>query len=483
MSFRKLPFLVLLGFKNKLVFANDESFFSANKTVKDKSEVLSLKSVAGKLDSNNRSITNRTCVKNVEWKHINIPKECQDLYESQAVSFELEEDFKSKMYATTIQKISKLVKWNCNFDEACSILGSIEEKYCNQNKFVAENFEDIWTQLSEGKTVKNVLESFNFEVHELVSLTKEEVEELEFFHEKNQISNDTVSKNFKKLSRLYLRAEKVIENYMKNHRIPGMECVIHCNRQTIFQKAFGTKDMENYLNYELDTQVNVGEIGAAFTALLYLAIFRVKCIMNMEESNLLRKFTQYTPNQLCQTDLSAQQILLGRSGISLSSNKNYVNCKYPQKNTQNATMQMFHEIVLNPYRDNNDLKSSIPLKGFIGASTKSLYAYQLLACEIEKAFNSTYEIDSAEIKFSDILLKFVNWLGLHNHIQVDDCTKYDDRSSNIYHINYNNGRSTKQNRAYWDYSNLMGISGIKTSAQGLAKKRILRQVISLDQLC
>ena len=81
MSFRKLPFLVLLGFKNKLVFANDESFFSANKTVKDKSEVLSLKSVAGKLDSNNRSITNRTCVKNVEWKHINIPKECQDLYE------------------------------------------------------------------------------------------------------------------------------------------------------------------------------------------------------------------------------------------------------------------------------------------------------------------------------------------------------------------------------------------------------------------
>ena len=63
-------------------------------------------------------------------------------------------------------------------DEACSILGSIEEKYCNQNKFVAENFEDIWTQLSEGKTVKNVLESFNFEVHELVSLTKEEVEEV-----------------------------------------------------------------------------------------------------------------------------------------------------------------------------------------------------------------------------------------------------------------------------------------------------------------
>ena len=66
-----------------------------------------------------------------------------------------------------------------------------------------------------------------------------------------------------------------------------------------------------------------------------------------------------------------------------------------------------------------------------------MYAYQLLACEIEKAFNSTYEIDSAEIKFSDILLKFVNWLGLHNHIQVDDCTKYDDRSSKFVKLSLN----------------------------------------------
>ena len=64
------------------------------------------------------------------------------------------------------------------------------------------------------------------------------------------------------------------------------------SKQKYFFEAFGTKDLENYLNYELDTQVNVGEIGAVFTAFLYLAIYRVKCNMNMKDPTLLQKFTQ-----------------------------------------------------------------------------------------------------------------------------------------------------------------------------------------------
>ena len=52
-----------------------------------------------------------------------------------------------------------------------------------------------------------------------------------------------------------------------------------------------------------------------------------------------------------------------------------------------------------------------------------------MACEIEKAFNSSDEVDSKEVNFSEILSKFIAWLGLNDHIQVDDCTKFDNRLS------------------------------------------------------
>jgi len=466
MSLRQLRFLVFSGFKNKLVFADDESILSAKKNKKSSSEAYDLKSAE---NSDESSINNKVCVKEIDWKKVKIPKECQDFYKSQAVFVEPKKDFKFEMFSTAIQKISLLVEWNYSFEETCIILNSLEEKYCGQNKFVAENVEDIWTQLSEGKTIKSILQNSNFHIHKLESLTKEEIEELEFIHEKNKISNDADSKQLKKLSRLYLTAEKIIENYMKNKKISGMECVIHSKRQTIYQKAFGTKDLENYLNYELDTQVNVGEIGAVFTAFLYLAIYRVKCNMNMKDPTLLQKFTQYTPNDLYQTDLTAQQILLGRSGFFPCQKPNYASCKNPQINTRDATNKMFHKIVTNPYRSKNDIKNSTSLKSFPGVSTKSLIAYQLLACEIEKAFNSSDEVDYKEVNFTEILLKFIAWLGLNDHIQVDDSTKLDNRLSNTYDTSYHKDRSKTTNKAYWDYSNLMGVSGIKTSAQGLAK--------------
>ena len=66
-------------------------------------------------------------------------------------------------------------------EETCIILNSLEEKYCGQNKFVAENVEDIWTQLSEGKTIKSILQNSNFYIHKLESLTKEEIEEVYIF--------------------------------------------------------------------------------------------------------------------------------------------------------------------------------------------------------------------------------------------------------------------------------------------------------------
>ena len=66
-------------------------------------------------------------------------------------------------------------------EETCSILNSLEEKYCGQNKFVAENVKDIWTQLSEGKTIESILQSSKFHTDKLQSLTKEEIEEVHIY--------------------------------------------------------------------------------------------------------------------------------------------------------------------------------------------------------------------------------------------------------------------------------------------------------------
>ena len=77
MSLRQLRFLVFSGFKNKLVFADDESILSAKKNKKSSSEVYDLKSVE---NSDESSINNKVCVKEIDWKKVKIPKECQDFY-------------------------------------------------------------------------------------------------------------------------------------------------------------------------------------------------------------------------------------------------------------------------------------------------------------------------------------------------------------------------------------------------------------------
>lgn len=80
MSLRQLRFLIFSGFKNKLVFADDEISLSAKKNENNNNEVFELKSVENELKKDESSTNNKVCVKEVDWEKLNILKECQDFY-------------------------------------------------------------------------------------------------------------------------------------------------------------------------------------------------------------------------------------------------------------------------------------------------------------------------------------------------------------------------------------------------------------------
>ncbi len=113
------------------------------------------------------------------------------------------------------------------------------------------------------------------------------------------------------MEKKFLQLEKIIRNYMRKYKIPGLAISIFQEDQTIYSKGFGARDLEAFLPMTPQTLIGIGSITKSLTAFgIMKLIERDKLSLDDSVSKYLN-FAPFTSH----LDIQIMHILSHSSGV------------------------------------------------------------------------------------------------------------------------------------------------------------------------
>ncbi|MFX1573621.1 MAG: serine hydrolase domain-containing protein [Promethearchaeota archaeon] len=108
-----------------------------------------------------------------------------------------------------------------------------------------------------------------------------------------------------------IQLEKIIRNYMRKYKVPGLAISIFQEDQTIYSKGFGARDLEKFLPMTPHTLIGIGSITKSLTAFGIMKLVE-RGLLSLEDS--VSKYLNFAPF-INHPDIQIQHILSHSSGV------------------------------------------------------------------------------------------------------------------------------------------------------------------------
>ncbi|MFX1374267.1 MAG: serine hydrolase domain-containing protein [Promethearchaeota archaeon] len=116
------------------------------------------------------------------------------------------------------------------------------------------------------------------------------------------------------MEKKFIKLEKIIRNYMRKYKIPGLAISICQNNEIAFSKGFGARNLEKFLPMTPQTLIGIGSITKSFTAYGIMKLVERNEI-SLEDS--VSKYLEFAPFT-SHPDIQIKHILSHSSGVPAS---------------------------------------------------------------------------------------------------------------------------------------------------------------------
>jgi serine beta-lactamase-like protein LACTB, mitochondrial len=170
------------------------------------------------------------------------------------------------------------------------------------------------------------------------------------------------------------RIDSIIIAAIKKDNLPSLSITISKDDKTIFQKAYGFSDFENYVPASLQSVYRVGSVSKTMTAVIIMSLFE-RGLLNLNDT--IQKYCPHFPEK--NAPITIKQLLSHQSGIRNYSNEHFMEeyysiTRYPTSCDATSVFK-------------NDTLMAAPGSRYLYTS----YGYVLLGCLIENITGLTYE--------------------------------------------------------------------------------------------
>jgi len=206
--------------------------------------------------------------------------------------------------------------------------------------------------------------------------------------------------------------QKLCENFIKKHKIPGMSIAVSKDGKSVWKEGFGLKDVENQVKCNEEASMLISSISKPLVALVLMHLWQSKLVYLDED---IRNYVPEFPIKEFdgkKVVITLRQLLSHYSGL-----RHYKNSK------ETRISRSYDDVIESLDLFKNDDLVAEPGTKF----NYSTYAYTLISCVMERA---------SKMKFLDLMKSYFEKIGL-NETYADEVDVIINNRSRYYR--YKNG--------------------------------------------